>query len=200
MRYIADENGVLLAVAFGAGIECAGFGCAEYTGGVPKGYDTLEEWYAAECECLCKWQIVEGELTLNASAQPPENKSASELLQAQIGNLENLNTTDKSSLVAALNEVAAKGGGGDGIYVTDAGINDEGHLIIYLSSGSEIDAGLIVSSGQVPWNNIKDVPFSTDISADKDSENKIATPKAVAAAIPVIGAITEETINGILSQ
>ena len=66
-----------------------------------------------------------------------------EQLVTDIGNLSDLQTVDKSSLVAAINEVWSSGGSG-GSSVTDAAINEDGHLIITLSSGEEIDAGYAV--------------------------------------------------------
>lgn len=66
-----------------------------------------------------------------------------EQLLGRIGDPANLKTEDKSSLVAAVNEIWMSGGSG-GASVTDATINEDGHLIITLSSGKEIDAGYAV--------------------------------------------------------
>ena len=66
-----------------------------------------------------------------------------EQLLGRIGDPANLKTEDKSSLVAAINEVWSSGGSG-GSSVTDAAINEDGHLIITLSTGKEIDAGYAV--------------------------------------------------------
>lgn len=62
MQYVADNNGVLLSVSFGAAIECEGRSCKEYTGPVPAGYDSLEAWHVAVEENLRGWFIVDGEL------------------------------------------------------------------------------------------------------------------------------------------
>lgn len=67
-----------------------------------------------------------------------------EQLLTKVGNLDTLKTEDKSSLVAAINEIWASGGGGSGASVTDAAINEDGHLIITLSNGNTIDAGYAV--------------------------------------------------------
>lgn len=66
-----------------------------------------------------------------------------EQLLGRIGDPANLKTEDKSSLVAAINEIFASGGGG-GASITDAAINEDGHLIITLSTGTTIDAGYAV--------------------------------------------------------
>lgn len=71
MRYIADSNGYLQEVSFGAEITCGDASCVEYTGSVPEDYASLEAWYIAECERLYRWKIVSGELTLDAAATVP---------------------------------------------------------------------------------------------------------------------------------
>lgn len=66
-----------------------------------------------------------------------------EQLLGRMGDLAALKTEDKSSLVAAINEVWSSGGSG-GASVTDSAINEDGHLIITLSTGETIDAGYAV--------------------------------------------------------
>ena len=72
MRYIADDNGYLLQVSFGAMIECNGRGCVEYTGAVPSGYVDLADWFTQEADKLHRWHIVKGDLTLDSEATEPE--------------------------------------------------------------------------------------------------------------------------------
>lgn len=67
-----------------------------------------------------------------------------EQLLNKVGSLDSLKTEEKASLVAAINEIWASGGGGSGAFVTDAAINEDGHLIITLSTGKQIDAGYAV--------------------------------------------------------
>lgn len=71
MRYIANTNGYLQQVSFGADIACNNQTCTEYAGGVPEGYKSLEEWYQAEAEKLYRWKITSGQLTLDSSAAVP---------------------------------------------------------------------------------------------------------------------------------
>lgn len=71
MRYIADSDGNLREVSFGAEIECEGRNCTEYTGAVPEGYESLVDWYGQEAERLYRWKIVSGDLALDADAQAP---------------------------------------------------------------------------------------------------------------------------------
>lgn len=72
MRYIANSNGYLLEISFGAMIECNGKSCTEYTGGVPSGYSNLPDWATKEADKLYRWQIVDGELTLDVAVPDPK--------------------------------------------------------------------------------------------------------------------------------
>ena len=60
---------------------------------------------------------------LEAGAEPPDEPSKRwfDVIQAQIGNLDDLTTEEKKNLVAAINEAARSGGGGSGA-VTEADI------------------------------------------------------------------------------
>lgn len=71
MRYIVNAAGYVKNVSFGAFITCGGVNCNEYTGALPEGYDSLEEWFLKECETLYRWKIVNGNLTLDDEAEPP---------------------------------------------------------------------------------------------------------------------------------
>lgn len=71
MRYIADSDGYVKEVSFGADIVCDGQECTEYTGAVPTGYASLEAWFMEELERLYRWKIVGGELTLDSTAVAP---------------------------------------------------------------------------------------------------------------------------------
>ena len=73
MRYIANDDGYLLEVSFGAEIYCNGRGCTEYTGAVPEGYDSLADWFTQECDKFYRWHIVAGNLTKDNNAASPEN-------------------------------------------------------------------------------------------------------------------------------
>lgn len=86
-------------------------------------------------------------------AEDPSPVLVEQILQ-RIGDLDELKTEDKSSLVAAINEVWASGGGGAS--VTDATINEDGHLIITLSTGETIDAGYAVGPAGAPGAAGKD--------------------------------------------
>lgn len=82
MRYITDLDGCVRQLSFGADIECDGQTCTEYTGKVPEGYASLEDWYFKEAEKLYRWKIVEGDLVLDSSAVET-NPVAGKLTQAQ---------------------------------------------------------------------------------------------------------------------
>lgn len=77
MRYITDSNGYIKELSFGATITCGGSECTEYTGSIPDGYESLEDWYLAECDKLYRWQIIGGELTLDKDAEAPADDSSS---------------------------------------------------------------------------------------------------------------------------
>lgn len=87
--------------------------------------------------------VVEGASPANPS-QPPSPTEYEQLLSI-IGDTSALKTTDKSSLVAAINEIYQAGGGG-GKSVTDAQVNEDGDLIITLSDGTTINAGHVVGA------------------------------------------------------
>lgn len=74
MRYITDFDGYVKQLSFGADIECDGLGCTEYTGAVPTGYTSLEDWYLEEADKLYRWKIVDGNLTLDSTAVAPVEK------------------------------------------------------------------------------------------------------------------------------
>lgn len=87
-------------------------------------------------------RVFEGALPANPS-QPPSPTEYEQLL-SMIGDTSALKTTDKSSLVAAINEIYQAGGGGKS--VTDAQVNGDGDLIITLSDGTTINAGHVVGA------------------------------------------------------
>ena len=72
MRYIVNSKNYVIAVGFGSEIIFANSNCTEYTGGIPSGWASLEEWYEEEGEKLWRWKIVNGNLTLDSSAVAPE--------------------------------------------------------------------------------------------------------------------------------
>ena len=71
MRYVTNSNNYVVSISFGAEVECAHGYCKEYEGSIPSGYISLEDWYASEMDNLCRWKIVDGELTLATSAVEP---------------------------------------------------------------------------------------------------------------------------------
>lgn len=76
MRYITNAKGYIVTVSFGGAVKCDWGGCTEYTGAVPTGYSSLETWYAEESEKLYRWRVVNGQLTLDANAIPPQEPEA----------------------------------------------------------------------------------------------------------------------------
>ena len=74
MRIITDSDGRVLDVSFGALISCGGQDGTDYTGTVPTGYTSLEDWFIKEADKLYRWTVVDGELTLDSSAVAPTDK------------------------------------------------------------------------------------------------------------------------------
>lgn len=72
MRYITNADGYVVTVSFGGDVECDWGGCMEYTGAVPTGYTSLDDWYAEEVEKLYRWRVVNGQLTMDADAAKPK--------------------------------------------------------------------------------------------------------------------------------
>lgn len=73
MRYITNADDCLVAVSFGADIECEWGYCSQYVGDIPAGYASLESWYMEEGEKLYRWHIVGGNLTPDTNAKPPSD-------------------------------------------------------------------------------------------------------------------------------
>jgi len=63
LRYEIDSENYLTKASFG----CMLGDCQEYTGEVPDGYETMQEWYKKNCECVKSWKIVDGNLVYDAS-------------------------------------------------------------------------------------------------------------------------------------
>lgn len=72
MRYIVNDNNYVVAVSFGSDVVYNDCICTEYTGSVPSGWNTLEEWFEDEGEKLWRWKITNGNLVLDSKAPAPE--------------------------------------------------------------------------------------------------------------------------------
>lgn len=72
MRYIVNSSNYVLAVGFGCDLRVSGKDCTEYTGSIPSGWNSLEEWYEDEGDKLWRWKIVSGNLSYVSSAVAPE--------------------------------------------------------------------------------------------------------------------------------
>jgi len=65
MRYILDSEGYVCDVSLGADIMCDCGDCVEYTGKIPSGYSTIDEWVLEETPRLNAWKIVDGDLVFD---------------------------------------------------------------------------------------------------------------------------------------
>ncbi len=94
----------------------------------------------------------------NASADPglePSPAVYDEIMSA-MGNLNTLQTKDKQSLVAAINELVEAGAS------LQVNINEAGHLILTLPNGNTIDAGYAVGPQGADGENGQDGQNGTD--------------------------------------
>jgi len=65
VRYILDDYGYVEEVIFGGYIQCNNKGCTEYTGAIPVGFGSLEEWH--ENGNIRAYKIVDGNLVYDAT-------------------------------------------------------------------------------------------------------------------------------------
>ena len=146
MRYIADSAGYVKEVSFGAIITCEGSECVEYTGAVPEGYSSLEDWFNTCGGELWRWMIVDGNLTLDPSAEPPADPGVSD---------------SGIIYVESVEDIPEPGNTGQ-IYLAPATSPDELKLLqavypvgaIYLSTVAADPAALF---GFGTWERVKDV-------------------------------------------
>lgn len=117
MHYIANADGYLQAVSFGAYIACDGVSCVEYVGTVPDGYASLEAWYADNCEQLHKWKVVDYNLVKDDNAPDPVEST-----DLWVGDNARLRTTDDSR--GNLQLYNADGQLAVNAYATDKGIGE----------------------------------------------------------------------------
>ena len=125
----------------------------------------------------------ERRLYINPGAGPTQeaadpSPTLVEQLLGRIGDPANLKTEDKSSLVAAINEVWSSGGSG-GASVTDAAINEDGHLIITLSTGETIDAGYAVGPAGAPGKDGQDGAPGKDGAAGSPGKDGVSPTATV---------------------
>lgn len=176
MRYITNSSGYLQEVSFGAEITCNGQSCAEYTGTVPTGYNSLEAWYIAECDTLYRWKIVDGDLVEDTSvAEPVEN-------DLYVGPRARLRTTAdgrgnlqlfKADGTLAVNAYANGSGGGGEIDLCDAtgsvkaelcvGTDGAGYLALRDADGNQsiLTAEQIASIGSGSGGGVNPYPVGS---------------------------------------
>lgn len=65
MRYILNSEGYVWEASLGAAIMCDLGNCTEYTGKIPSGYSTIDEWLIEEAPRLNAWKIVDGNLVFD---------------------------------------------------------------------------------------------------------------------------------------
>ena len=103
MRYILDNLGYIEEVSSGHTMTCNNKSCTEYTGTIPEGYESLEEWainsniraykivdgnltYDAERDELLKSQYTtenQNEIRITSTNTPPDNTGTWELIDKE---------------------------------------------------------------------------------------------------------------------
>lgn len=173
MRYILNNDGYIFDVSFGAEISCSLGDCTEYTGAIPEGYSSLEEWHDEEIDRLNAWKIINGNLVFDSN-------KASELEAICNEQAENNRCVTKKELDTALADI---GTGGE----------------VVASNSNEIKMMLPVHT--VAGKIVKTVDSSTyevkriEITSDKDISNKITLISSTPNLLPS-EAVTQ-TIGGL---
>jgi hypothetical protein len=103
MKYIL-KDGYIDEVSFGGTIECKNQTCTEYTGSIPDGYTSLEEWFIGEEGKLNAWKLVDGNLVFDSNKyetlQVKCEKEAEDnryVRYKEISNINNIIKTDTSN-------------------------------------------------------------------------------------------------------
>lgn len=87
MRYILDDSGYIDSVSC-TPFNCKDKSCQEYTGTIPSGYDTLQEW--AQNANIRAYKIVSGNLVYDAAKDAELNAK-----WAKAGQIENYSTEEQ---------------------------------------------------------------------------------------------------------
>lgn len=113
MRYILDDTGYIYSVSCNP-FECNNKGCTGYTGAIPDGYDTLEQW--ATTANIRAYKVIDGQLVYDAAkaaeleaewSKPCENIAAELIKTATYENAElTLNSGNNHTITFSGVEIA----------------------------------------------------------------------------------------------
>ena len=121
MRYILNSEGYIEAVIFGGLLTCNNNDCTEYTGSIPSGYESLEEWN--DNANIQAYKIEDGNLVydsdkdaeLQALWQEQEENNKSEIVGNKVTTIDSSSTdTQYPSAKAVYNAISESGGGSSG--------------------------------------------------------------------------------------
>lgn len=154
MRYILDSEGYIYDISFGAEIECDLGTCIEYTGEIPTGYTSLEEWAIGEDGKLNAWKIQDGNLVFDSNKY--------EELQA-------LWEVEEEENTVATHEWTREQIGKTSSVVTDEFSNNVNgsNLIVIEDSGAYDIPKIVASSSSTATGNLKVVVSNKNILANK---------------------------------
>ena len=155
LRYILDKNGYVCHASLGGLIICDLGECTEYTGEIPNGYSTIEEWYDKEIDKLNAWKVVENNLVYD------ENKYKELQTLYKIQEEENTTATHrwvkdrlKVSNNVVTDELSSGKSGTSLIVINDAGAYEIPELKIECTSSDNVN---VISSNK----NILGIDFVT---------------------------------------
>lgn len=173
MRYILNNAGYIYNVSFGADIYCDLGNCRQYTGDIPEGYTTLEEWHDEEIERLNAWKVIDGNLVFDSN-------KASELEAICNEQAENNRHITKKELDTALADI---GTGGEVI----ASNSDELKLLLPVQTL----LGNVVIAKDSSSYEVKRI----EVTSDRDITNTITIISSTPNLLP--NEAVTQTINGL---
>lgn len=155
MRYVLDSEGYVYEVSLGADIICDLGSCAEYTGKIPSGYSTIDEWVIEETPRLNAWKIVEGNLVFDEKRAAELERIFNEQeelnrhvtygeVQGMLNNLD-IEVSNRNELESILPVNTEEG---EVIYLDDSSSYPVEHIVI-TSKGTMEDLNLYISTSNM---------------------------------------------------
>ena len=121
MRYIL-KDGYIDEISFGATIECKNQTCTEYTGTIPAGYTSLQEWVIGEDGKLNAWKMVDGNLVFDSDKYKElQNKYKLEEEDYALATKKYVNDKISNNSQVVIDELSANVEGSSCIPITDSG-------------------------------------------------------------------------------
>lgn len=143
LRYILDKNGYVCHASLGALVVCDLGECTEYTGEVPNGYSSIEEWLDTQVaeRKLNAWKVVNGNFVFD------ENKcnELHELYEIQ----------EEENAVATHKWVRSQAGKESTIIIDEFSTNVSDHKAVVLDESGNYNIAEIVVNGEDATGDVK---------------------------------------------